>query len=491
MPDIILAIDEGTTNAKVVCVDKSGAIVAQASRGLTLLHPYPAWAEQDPLEIIDAVGDASVEAIASIADVRIAGIAISNQRESVVAWNRHTGLPESPVIVWQCRRSEAFCDTLKQGPHVDSIRKKSGLPIDPLFPAAKMKWLLENIENGQVRAESGEICLGTIDSWLTWHMTDGAAFVTDASNASRTQLFNIQSQAWDEQLLDIFGIPRACLARVLPSSGERGVTRGFSGIEDGLPVLSQIGDSHAALYGQGGFAGSVTKATYGTGSSLMTPLEHLESNDGQLACTIAWDDGAVRYALEGNITHAGAAVEYMAQLLGLKGASQVADLASTVSSTEDVYFVPALAGLGAPHWESRARGVVCGLTDSTNRAQLARASLESIAYQIADVFEVMEHTAGQRLERLLVDGGPTRNDWLMQFQANLLGRDVVRVRVAEVSALGAAYLAGKALGWWQTHQDLLSLHRDVDVIEPDQDCNSVQQCYSGWKKAVQKTLAGM
>ena len=489
MSDVILAIDEGTTNAKVVCIDRSGAVLSRATRPLQLEHPQPAWSEQDPVEILEAVSDAAADAIAELRGAAIAAVAISNQRESVVAWERSCGLPLSPVVVWQCRRSEAFCAELATSAHADTIRDKTGLPIDPLFPAAKIRWLLAHIDNGQARAANGEICIGTIDSWLAWHLTGGTRFVTDASNASRTQLFNIHTLQWDERLLEVFGIPRACLAEVLPSSAERGSTASYRGIPDGLPLLSQIGDSHAALYGQGGFMDGVTKATYGTGSSLMATVANIEKKDYRLARTVAWHDGDVRYGLEGNITHTGAAVDYVARLLGLDDASTVAELANSVRSTEGVYFVPALSGLAAPHWDSRARGIVAGLTESAGPAQLARASLESIAYQIADVIVAMEDIAGSGLERLLVDGGPTRNHWLMQFQANLLDRPIVRATNAEVSAIGAAYLAGKALGWWPNHEALYALHRKVDIIEPDDNRQSVQQGYDGWKQAVQRTLS--
>lgn len=488
MSDVILAIDEGTTNAKVVCIDREGVVRSRATRLLGLRHPRPAWAEQDPLEILAAVGDAAAAALAELDGARPVAVAISNQRESVLAWDRRSGAPLSPVVVWQCRRSEAFCQELAAGPHADIVRSRTGLPIDPLFPAAKIRWLLRHLDDGAARAANGELCVGTIDSWLTWHLTGGTQFVTDPSNASRTQLFDIHALDWDEDLLGLYGVPRACLPAVLPSAAERGETQGFRGLPDGLPLMSRIGDSHAALYGQGGFVEGVTKATYGTGSSLMTPVERIDGNDYRLARTIAWHDGEVRYALEGNITHTGAAVDYTARLLGLADAAAVADLAATTQSTEGVYFVPALSGLGAPHWDSRARGIVAGLTESAGPAQLARASLECIAYQIADVFGAMEAIAGRRLERLLVDGGPTRNRWLMQFQANLLDRTVVRATNPEVSAIGAAYLAGKALGWWPDHAALQALQLDVETVEPDGDARRVQEGYDGWVQAVQRTL---
>ena len=492
MSDVILAIDEGTTNAKVVCVNRDGAILSSAARALQLVHPQAAWAEQDPQAILEAVSDAAAEAIANLgAGASIAAVGISNQRESVVAWERESGLPLSPVVVWQCRRSEAFCEELAASEHADSIREKTGLPIDPLFPAAKIRWLLQHIDNGHARAANAEICIGTIDSWLVWHLSGGRHFVTDASNASRTQLFNIHTLQWDEALLELYGVPLACLAKVLPSSAERGTTDGYRGIPSGLPLLSQIGDSHAALYGQGGFMDGITKATYGTGSSLMSTVATLDKQDYRLAHTVAWHDGNVRFGLEGNITHTGAAVDYVARLLGVGDAAAVAELADTTQSTEGVYFVPALSGLAAPHWDSKARGIITGLTESAGPAQVARASMESIAYQVADVVEAMAEIAGSRLERLLVDGGPTRNQWLMQFQANLLDRPIARASNAEVSAIGAAYLAGKALGWWPTNEALQALHRKVDIIEPDSNRPRVQQGYEGWKQSLHRAASNL
>lgn len=489
MSDVILAIDEGTTNAKVVCVDRHGSVRSRASNALRIVHPHPAWAEQDAHEILDAVSDAATAALSALPDARIAAVAISNQRESIVAWDRRTGQAVHPVIVWQCRRSEALCERIAADPQAPLVRRLTGLPIDPLFPAGKIHWLLQHLDDGIARAQSGEICIGTIDSWLLWHLTGGTRFVTDRSNASRTQLFDIHALRWDARLLDIYGVPGACLPEVLPSSAERGITAGFRGIPDGLPVLSQVGDSHAALYGQGGFANGVTKATYGTGSSLMTPVASIGGDDARLARTVAWDDGSVRYALEGNITHTGAAVDYMARLLGLADVATLAALAETVDGTEGVHFVPALSGLGAPHWDSKARGLVHGLTDRAGPAHLARAALESIGYQIADVFIAMQEVAERRLERLLVDGGPTRNRWLMQFQANLLDRPIDRARDAEVSAIGAAYLAGRALDWWPDHAALQALDRDIERIEPNANRAAVQRGYEGWRDAVRRTVS--
>ncbi len=488
MNAVILSIDEGTTNAKAICVDRSGQILSKGSKGLSVSHPKPAWSEQDPLAILEGVNFAIQTALAD-KSVTIEAIGISNQRESVLIWERSSGKPLTPVIVWQCRRSEAFCEALAQSEFAEIVQHKTGLPIDPLFPAAKIRWALDHLQDGHARAASGELCIGTIDSWLLWNLTDGEAFVTDVSNASRTQLFNIHTQRWDEELAEIFGIPLQCLAEIKPSCAYRGQTKNVAGLPDGVAILSQIGDSHAALYGQGGFMPGVIKATYGTGSSLMTPISRLSPGDYRLAHTTAWNDGELTYALEGNITHTGAGVDYMARLLGMKDVQILADLAQTTDSNYGVYFVPALSGLGAPYWQSRARGLITGLTENAGAAQLARAALEAIAYQVADVFYLMEEMAGTALDQLLVDGGPTKNPWLMQFQSNVINRPVARINVAEVSALGAGYLAGKALGWWNDRGALATLDRNTHLIRPNQQAERDRECYQAWKQVIRQTLA--
>lgn len=490
MHPIIIAIDEGTTNAKAICLDQTGQILSKGSKPLNVTHPQPAWSEQDPFEIINAVQVAINEALQN-QDYKIEAIGISNQRELVLIWDRETGIPLSPIVIWQCRRSEELCEELAKKGFADIIQDKTGLPIDPLFPAAKIRWLLDHIDNGQERAKKGEICAGTIDTWLVWNLSDKQFFITDVSNASRTQLLNIHTQQWDIELAEIFGVPLECLPEILPSSGERARTKNFKNVPNGIPILSQIGDSHAALYGQGGFIPGVIKATYGTGSSLMTPVTEFKTDDYRLAHTIAWNDGKLSYAFEGNITHTGAGVDYMVKLLGLKDAQALTELALTVASSQDVYFVPALSGLGAPYWKSKARGLITGLTDNATIAHLARASLEAIAYQVGDVFQLMQELSGHSLDHLLVDGGPTKNEWLMQFQANVINRPIIRTGIAEVSALGAGYLAGKALGWWKTRDDLASLDRHSFIIEPNQDIQIVQKSYIGWKKAINQTLLNM
>ncbi len=485
MPDpFLIAIDEGTTNAKAITVDMHGKILSKGSVPVSLSHPQPGWAEQDPQLIWNATQQAVAQSLSGMATEQLKGIAISNQRESVMVWDKATGKALTPIVSWQCRRSESICQQIAQKPEAGRVIELTGLALDPLFPAAKIVWLLQSIPDGFAKAAAGELCVGTVDVWLLWNLTGGESFVTDHSNASRYQLFNIHSMQWDDELLTVFGIPKACLPKVLPSSELRGYTRNCGVVPDGVPVLSQAGDSHAALYGQGGFNPGTVKATYGTGSSLMTRINQLPAEDFGLSKTVAWHDGESSLALEGNITHTGAGLAFVSRLLGINDFDKLSQMAESTANNAGVYFVPALSGLGAPYWDTQARGIFCGLTDATTPAILARAGLESIAYQIADVFFAMEKAAGTRLNALLVDGGATKNRWLMQFQADLLQRTIVRNQVAEISALGAAYLAGKAIGWWKDHAALAALPRDVERIEPNPQSKDMMNNYRAWKVAV-------
>ena len=482
---IILAIDEGTTNAKAIAVDAEGRILSKAAKPLTLQHPQPGWAQQEPQEIWQAVRQAISQCLAALPDARVAGVAISNQRESVLIWQRASGEPLTPIVSWQCRRSQDFCRQLEQGNHADFIAYATGLPIDPLFPAAKIRGLLAALPDGFARAGQGEICVGTVDCWLNWQLTGGRAFVTDYANAARTQLFNIRQGCWDESLLALFGVPAACLPTVQPSAAIQGYTLAgqVPGLDGDIPIASLIGDSHAALYGQGGNQAGDIKATYGTGSSLMMGLENIGEQAQGLSTTVAWHDGRLRYALEGNITHTGSGLSWLARLLGVTSMTEISRMAAGEASNQGVYFVPALSGLGAPYWDTQARGLICGLTDAATPSLLARVGLESIAYQIADVFFAMERAAGQTLPDLRVDGGATQNGWLMQFQADLLQRRLIRNLNAEVSALGAAYLAGKTLGWW-SNQDIAALPREVEYIEPRAETAEMRENYQYWQAAV-------
>jgi glycerol kinase len=482
----ILAIDQGTTNTKALLVDEAGQIAARASRPLTPVYPQPAWVEQAAGEIWRSVRECVDEVLEARPDVDPIAVGISNQRESVVGWERKTGQPIGPAVIWQCRRTAPLCEELRAQGHEALLHQRTGLTIDPLFSATKMRWLLDQLERGQARAEAGEICFGTTDAWVAWNLTGGAAHVTDLSNASRTQLLGLRALTWDDELLGLFGVPRATLPDLAPSSGVRGHSVALGRLPADVPIASQVGDSHAALYGQAGFHPGSIKATYGTGSSLMTPTPALVHSQRGLSSTVAWArKGDTTYALEGNILATGAAVQWLGELLGLPDpAAGVAALASQVEDTGGVHLVPAFVGLGAPHWDDAARGLVSGLTRGTTAAHLARATLASIAHQVRDVFDLMQDEAGLELEVLLADGGATRNDQLMQLQADLLGRPVLRTTSAEVSAVGAAHLAGLAVGFWTSEEQLAGLPRERDRFEPRMPASERATLHAGWHEAV-------
>ncbi|PJC87195.1 glycerol kinase [Vibrio sp. HA2012] len=482
----ILAIDEGTTNAKAIAVSQDGKVLAKGSEPVVLTHPKAGWAEQDPEAIWQATQRAIRQCIAQIPDNKLAGIAISNQRESVLIWDRKTGKALTSLASWQCRRSEEICERIAEKPQAEQVKQLTGSVIDPLYPASKINWLLSSLDNGADRAANGELCAGTIDTWLVWKLTGGRQFVTDASNASRYQLFNINTFEWDPLLLELFEIPVECLPEVIPSSGLRGKTSGLGFIADDIPVLAQAGDSHAALYGQGGFNPGVVKATYGTGSSLMVRIDKQPEADFGVCSTVAWDDGTPSLAMEGNITHTGSAIKFISNMLGYTDIDKLSELAWSVEDTNGVFFVPALAGLGAPHWDAKARGLITGLTDAVTPAHIARAAFESVVYQVADLLFAMEASVDMELNELSVDGGPTKNHQLMQFQADVLQKRIVKRDIAEVSALGAAFLAGKAIGWWPDYAVLSSLLPPSEVIIPNSDTRLAYKNYQAWKLAVER-----
>lgn len=487
-PRYILAIDEGTTNTKAVLVDGSGRLIAEASRPLSIAYPQPAWVEQDAREIWQASLAAAAQVLDRAPAGRVAALALANQRESVLVWERATGKPLGPCVTWQCKRSAPFCAELRKRGLADTIYHLTGLAVDPMFSASKARWLLESIPDGPRRARDGEICLGTVDSWLLWNFTGGAVHACDVTNASRTQLFNVQTLAWDATLLNIFDIPEAALPEVRLSSAFYGETVALPGIPAGLPIGALIGDSHAALYGHAGFQPGAIKATYGTGSSLMTPTSTLIFSQRGLSSSIAWGYHQARYCLEGNIYVTGAAVQWLSDFLGLGHPDKVEALAAQCSDTGGVFFVPALAGLGAPYWKDSARGLITGLTRGSTAAQLARATQESIAYQIRDVFETMQAEAGSPLQVLMVDGGATRNQVLMQFQADILGVPVLRSLASDVSALGAAYLAGLAVGVWSSEMEVAALARPHVRYEPAMDSAQRDHLVAGWQDAIGRVL---
>ncbi|WP_220399092.1 glycerol kinase GlpK [Granulicella sp. WH15] len=485
---MILAIDQGTTNTKALLVDREGQPQARASVRMTISTPRSNWVEQDAEAIWQSVLEAVAACLQLAPGVAVAGVAISNQRETVVVWDRLTGKPLAPAIVWQCQRSSAICEQLRRDGLEPLLRERTGLGIDTLFSASKMRWLLENIPGLPERASTGEVCFGTIDSWLIWKLTGGSAHLCDASNASRTQLLNLAQGDWDEELLAIFGVPRTALPQVRDSSGVFGRCKGIIGLE-GVPIVSAMGDSHAAMAGHGSYEPGTVKATYGTGSSLMTLLSALEAPRHGVASTIAWSlNGKPQYALEGNIAMTGAGLAWVGEFLGLaQPVEDAATLAASVSSSEGVYLVPAMSGLSAPYWDGEAKGNISGLTRTSRAAHLARAAVESIAYQIRDVFDAMAAGASCDLPELHTDGGATKNDTLMQFQADILGKPVVRAGCEDLSAMGAAFFGGLALGWWTTMQQLTAMVRDASTFTPTMATAEKDRLYSGWKTAVART----
>jgi glycerol kinase len=504
MPRYVLAVDQGTTNTKVLLLDERAAIVARASRPVPIAFPQPGWVEQDGdhlwQTVLDAIDDCLHSAAQALAiDARrsgdaIAAIAITNQRESVIAWDRATGRPLGPCISWQCRRTTPLCEELQARGAGDLLRQRTGLPIDPLFSATKARWLLDHITDGRARAADGALCLGTIDSWLLYNFSGGRVHTCDRSNASRTQMYNLHTGAWDPVLLDLFGIPAAALPAIGPSSGIAAYTVARPPLAAGIPVASLIGDSHAALFGHAAFAPGTVKATYGTGSSLMTLIDAPTITTSGLATTVAWSLGSPSlgagptiFGLEGNITVTGAAVDWLAHFLNLPGgAREVGALAATVPDSGGVTLVPAFAGLGAPHWDPRARGLLHGLTLGTTAAHVAHATLDSIAWQVHDVLDVMRAETGLPLGELHADGGATASDLLMQLQADAIGCPVLRTQSADLSACGAAWLAGLATGVWPSLDALRELAPPADRFEPRLAASERERRLGIWRETVAK-----
>lgn len=492
--DYILAIDEGTSNAKAVAVARDGRILGKASRALTIDTPQSGWVEQNGERLWEATLAVMREVFASLPGKRALAIAVSNQRETAIGWDRNTGVPLAPAVSWQCSRSAPFCEGLRKSKLDERVRQITGLPVAPLFSASKMNWILANTESGAARARNKAICLGTIDAWLLWKLTGGKSFLCDMANAARTQLLNLHTQTWDTELCALFCIPPEALPEIRPSSGFFGETSGLDGVPDGVPILAMVGDSHAALFGHGCGQEGLIKTTYGTGSSVMGPIFTADTMLKDVATTIAWHDGDKNmYALEGNIAHTGDALAWMLEVTGRKDASaeDLQSIPASVGSTLGVYFVPALTGLGAPYWRPDARAVISGLSRGVGTAHLVRASLESIAFQIRDVIEVMRSHPDFQLKTLMVDGGPTRNDWLMQFQADLLQTPVARSDAAELSAIGAAALAWKALDGMSL-EDVAKMLPQHEYFQPDPGRKeSMEEAYAGWGRAVQNLMQGL
>lgn len=480
----ILAIDEGTTNSKAILVAEDGSIIASGASPVPTEHPKSGWVQQDADEIWTATQKAITECLAHAPDVEIAALGISNQRESILIWDRKTGAPLGPVITWQCRRTSDTCAALRQAGHEPTVISRTGLPLDPLFPPTKAAWLLEH--HGQV---ASDICIGTVDSWLIWKLTGGAVHATDRSNAARTQLFNLGEGQWDDMLCELFGIDRATLPQVQDSSHIFGATKDTGVLPDGVPIASAIGDSHAALFGHGAFGLGDGKITFGTGSSVMTTIpEFIEPPKG-ITTTIAWSiGGQSTYAFEGNILVSASILPWTADLLGLDDVDALLDLAQTVDSTQGVSLVPAHVGLGAPHWEAEARGLISGLSFGAGPAHIARASADSMAFQVNDVFAIMSQAA-KGIGRLFVDGGPSRNTFLMQRVATAISHSVTPCINSEASAVGAAHLAGLASGFWPSLEAISKLANHGQDIIPDDDATMRAADLEQWRKAIAATLS--
>ncbi|MCX6009388.1 MAG: glycerol kinase GlpK [Chloroflexi bacterium] len=487
----ILVIDQGTTGSAALLFDETGQVVSSADREIRQIYPQPGWVEHDPQEIFRTSLEVAREALqkAGITASQVKGMGITNQRETTVVWDRRTGEPVSNAIVWQCRRTAPLCEELKARGLAQTIREKTGLPIDAYFSATKLRWILDHIPDGQRRAQQGDLLFGTIDSWLVWNLTGGAAHITDCSNASRTMLFNIHTLQWDKELLAALDIPEVVLPKVMPSSHVYGeVAAGLLG--DSLGPLGGIaGDQQAALFGQGCYDVGMAKNTYGTGSFILlnTGDRPVPSQKG-LVTTVAWGlGGKVAYAMEGSIFITGAAVQWLRDGLAIIANSAESEtLARSVPDNGGVYFVPAFVGLGAPYWDMYARGTIVGLTRGATRGHLARATLEAIAYQVRDVVEAMGAEAGLKVPLLRVDGGGTANSLLMQFQADILGVPIQRAAVTEITALGAAYLAGLAVGMWRDTAQLAKLWRAAETYEPKMSSDQCETLYAGWKRAVER-----
>jgi glycerol kinase len=494
---LILAIDQGTTGTTAMVVDDSGAIISRGYREVSCRYPRPGWIEQDAEHLWEQSLAAVADALRPIPRKRILTIGITNQRETTILWDAGSSRPVAPAIVWQCRRTADLCDDLRARGLEPEIMRRTGLVVDPYFSATKVRWLLNSDAELADRARRGAVRFGTVDSWLIWKLSGGAAHRTDYSNASRTMLYNIDELSWDPFLLEQLDIPAAILPEVRPSASlfaytSRVVLPDGSEIPAGIPIHGVAGDQQAALFGQACFEPGMVKCTWGTGAFLLmnTGTEPVRSRTGLLTTLACGRDGSLVYALEGSIFVAGAAVQWLRDQLGLiRQASEIEELARQVPDSEGVYLVPAFTGLGAPYWRPEARGAILGLTRGTSRAHIARATLESIAYQTRDVVDAMSADAGRPARELRIDGGAAANDLLAQFQADLLGIPVLRPRVTETTALGAAYLAGLAAGVWQSTDELARRWQLERRFEPAMPPDRRSALYEGWRKAVARIIS--
>lgn len=492
MSKYILSFDQGTTSSRAIVFNREGTIVSIAQREFEQIYPQPGWVEHNANEIWTTQVSVATEAIVKggLTPTDIAAIGITNQRETTVLWDRKTGEPLHNAIVWQDRRTSAYCDELKSQGHAKLIQEKTGLIVDAYFSATKIKWILDNVEGAREKAFAGDIAFGTIDAWLIWKLTDGRVHVTDVTNASRTMIYNIHTLDWDQELLELFDIPASILPQVKSSSEVYGETTG-NVLAAKIPIAGIAGDQQAALFGQMCTEVGMVKNTYGTGCFMLMNIgDKPIVSQNNLVTTIAWKiNGKVQYALEGSIFIGGAVVQWLRDGLGIISSSaEVEALALKVADTGGVYLVPAFAGLGAPHWDQDARGTITGITRGTNASHLARAAVESIAFQTMEVLKAMEADSGHRIKELRVDGGATGNDMLMQFQADLLDTKVIRPMVTEVTALGAAYLAGLAVGYWNSMDDISGQWK-IDKSFEAGAAENIPARIAGWNRAVRAARA--
>ncbi len=493
--DYVLALDQGTTSSRAILFNKDGDIVAKAQKEFEQIYPATGWVEHDPMEILYSQFQSITTVLASgKVDVnRIAAIGITNQRETTVLWDKQTGKPVYNAIVWQCRRTADLCEKLKEQGLGDYVKQKTGLLIDAYFSGTKIKWILDNVPEARAVAEAGRLLFGTVETWLIWNLTGGSAHVTDYSNASRTMLFDVDNLCWDKTLCEKLGIPMSILPKPVPSSMVYGkVTKGIIGLEalEGIPISGAIGDQSSALFGQGCFKPGQAKNTYGTGCFLLlnTGKKRVESKNNLLT-GVAWGIGnEVEYCIEGSAFNAGSVIKWLRdELLMIDTASRCDELAESVPDANGCYLVPAFTGLGAPYWDMYARGCIVGLTRGVNRAHIARAVLESITYQVADLQAAMIADSGIKFSELRVDGGASVSNIMMQIQADLLGIDISRPKTVETTALGAAFLAGLAVGVWKNRDEIEKM-REVDrVFKPSMSAEDRDRLYAGWKRAVERS----
>ncbi|MGL4452022.1 MAG: glycerol kinase GlpK [Sarcina sp.] len=493
MKKYLIALDQGTTSSRAIIFDKKGKIIASAKHEFEQIYPQAGWVEHNPMRIWGTQSGVFREVLEAgmIEPAQIAAIGITNQRETTIVWEKSTGKPVYNAIVWQCRRTADMCEELKEQGYEGIIKDKTGLLIDAYFSGTKIKWILDNVEGAREKAENGELLFGTVDTWLIWNLTRGKAHVTDYSNASRTMLFNINTLEWDEEILDILNIPKSMLPKVKSSSEIYGYTdkNMLAGAE--IPISGCAGDQHAALFGQSCFDKGMAKNTYGTGCFMLmnTGIKRVESKNGLLT-TIAWGiDGKVEYALEGSVFIAGAAVQWLRDELKMVSDSRESELfARSVKSSNGVYVVPAFAGLGAPHWDMYARGCVVGLTRGSNKAHIIRATLESIAYQTKDILEAMKEDSGIEIKTLKVDGGACSNNFVLEFQADILNIPIIRPKMIETTALGAALLAGLAVGYYESKDQIVNLIEIDREFIPTMIEKKRSILYRGWLKAVKRSF---